>query len=457
MAVELAVALAAIATKAIVTQLVQGAPPSQGAWADVAGQVAETLVNSAARQESGIQRLESGIQRLGQQIDQVSQQVNEIPIREFGQHMAAGSRYVQDLRPAWRKKQDRRDLIHDARQEFVTAGSIAKQSNDLRRQALAEVAIAGCWLWVPSIDDVRNAAGLARQLLEREILYGTYSPPPRWASVRGLPWTGADTPVGDYIDVVRFCKAYGERSAYAAVPLGSSPEARLAVRAALDSWVECADVWVHITREQQPASATSPAATAKPAATLTNQGLARFLAQQQPAGNARLPGAYLRGQRGFGTGPAAVPPSQPPVALKVTVSNKRTTQVNVFLSETAARVAIGKPRVKLLGGYRQDQQDLASIAGGQSWSSVAPGETKFWRITVPSAADPGLGGPGHLTVQQRPGEGPAFQGSRGLLGLDAFQRNRGQPGLDAFQGNRGQPGGGLPDAGVVAFLYPAQP
>jgi hypothetical protein len=430
MAVELAVALTAIATKAIVAQLIQGAPLSQGGWADVAGQVAETLVNSAARQESGIQRL-------GRQIDQLSQQVNEIPIREFGQHMAAGSRYLRDLPPAWRKKQDRRELIHDARQEFVTAGSIAKQSNDLRRQALAEVAIAGCWLWVPSIGDVRNAAGLARQLLQREILYGTYSPPVGFASVRGLPSAGAASPVDDYIDVVKFCKAYGERSANAAIPLRSSPEARLAVRAALDRWVECADIWVHVTREQQPASATPPAATAKPAATPTTQLLGGFLVQRPPAGKPRLGGGYLRGQQGFGTGLAAGTPSQPPVALKVTVSNKRTTQVNVFLSPTAARVALGNVAAAraALGNFAGPRVALGNV-GAQSWSSVAPGEAKVWRITVPSAADPGTG--------------LAFQGNRGLLGAG--------PGAGlAFQGNRGLPGVGLPDAGVVAFLYPAQP
>lgn len=389
MAVELAVALTALATKTIVTQLIQGAPLSQGGWADVAGQVAETLVNSAARQESGIQRLGQQIGQLSQQVNQLSQQVNEIPIREFGQHMAAGCRYLRDLPPAWRTDQDRRDLIHDARQEFVTAGSIAKQSNDLRRQALAEVAIAGCWLWVPSIGDVRNAARLARQLLQAEILYGTYSPPVAFASVRALPSAGAVSPVDDYIDVVKFCKAYGERSAYAAIPLRSWPGERLAVSAATDRWVECADIWVHVTREQPPASATPPAATATPAATPTTQSaLARAWAQR------------------FGTGPAAMPaPSHPPEVLKVTVSNKRAAQVNVFLSQKAARV------------------NIANAASAQSWSSLAPGEAKLWRITVPSAARP-LPGNSSLALQA---------GNQGLLGLS------------------------LQNAGVVAFLYPAQP
>jgi hypothetical protein len=405
MAVELAVALAAIATKTIVAQLIQGAPPSQGGWADVAGQVAETLVNSAARQESGIQRLGQQIGQLSRQVDQVSRQVNEIPIREFGQHMAAGCRYIRDLPPAWRTDQDRRDLIHDARQEFVTAGSIAKQSNDLRRQALAEVAIAGCWLWVPSIGDVRNAAGLARQLLQAEILYGAYSPPDEFASVRGLPSAGAAPPVDDYIDVVKFCKAYGERSAYAAIPLRSWPGERLAVSAATDRWVECADIWVQVTREQSPASATPPAATAKPAATPTTQSVvARLWAQEQAAGNTRLPGGLLGGQQGFGTGRAAMPaPSHPPEVLKVTVSNKRAAQVNVFLSQKAARV------------------NIANAAPARSWSSLAPGEAKVWRITVPSAA---------RLLPGRLGLAPQAD-DQGLLG----PRN----------------------AGVVAFLYPARP
>jgi hypothetical protein len=405
MAIELAVALTAIATKTIVAQLIQGAPPSQGGWGDVAGQVAQTLVNSAARQESGIQRLGQQVNQLSRQVNQLSRQVNEIPIREFGQHMAAGCRYLRDLPPAWRTDQDRRDLIHDARQEFVTAGAIAKQSNDLRRQALAEVAIAGCWLWVPSIGDVRNAAGLARRLLEVEVLHGAYSPPDEFASVRTLPSAGAASPVDDYIDVVKFCKAYGELSEYAALPLRSSPEARLAVRAVLDRWVECTDIWVHVAREQQPESATSPAATAEPAATPTYQStLARLLAQQQAAEEPRLLGAYRRGQRGFGTDPGALPsPSHPPAVLKVTVSNKRAHRVSVSVSPTAARVS-------------------PNVAPRQSWSLLAPGETKVWRITVPSAAR-------------------LLPGSSGL----------------AFRGNRGPLGPGLEDMGAVAFLYPAQP
>ena len=405
MAVELAVALTAIATKTIVAQLIQGAPPSQGGWGDVAGQVAQTLVNSAARQESGIQRLGQQVNQLSRQVNQLSRQVNEIPIREFGQHMAAGCRYLLDLPPAWRTDQDRRDLIHDARQEFVTAGAIAKQSHDLRRQALAEVAIAGCWLWVPSIGDVRNAAGLARRLLEVEVLHGAYSPLDEFASVRALPSAGTASPLDDYIDVVEFCKAYGERSEYAALPLRSSPEARLAVRAALDRWVECTDIWVHVAREQQPASATPPAATAKPAATPTYQStLARLLAQQQAAEEPRLLGAYRQGQQGFGTGSADAPsPSQPPAVLKVTVSNKQANRVSVSVSPTAARVSL-------------------NVAPRQSWSLLAPGETKVWSITVPSAA--------RLLPRS---SGLALQGNRGLRGL------------------------GLEDTGVVAFLYPAQP
>jgi hypothetical protein len=230
MSIELAVALGAIATKTIVAELIKGAPMARGDWADVAGQVIDAVINSGAQEESGIQRL-------GQKIEQVSQQVNEIPLREFDQHMAAGRRYLRDLPVAWRKKQDRRDLIHDARAEFVRAVAIAELRNDLRRQALAEVAIAGCWLWVPSINDVKMAAGQARRLLEREILFGAYTPSALVKIGRIQVSQEVDGLVGDYTDVVKLCKAYGERSAQAALPdvlFFQAPQARLTIGAALD-------------------------------------------------------------------------------------------------------------------------------------------------------------------------------------------------------------------------------
>jgi hypothetical protein len=321
--IELAVALSAIATKAAVTQLIQGGPMSRGDWAGVAGQIVETVINTSARQESGIQRL-------GQDIDKVSQQISEIPTREFDQHMAAGRRYLRDLPAAWRTDEDRRELIRDARAEFVQAVAIAELGNDLQRQALAEVAVAGCWLWVPSIDDVRNAAGQARRLLEREILFANY------------PWPRGIAPlVGDYIDAVTLCKAYGERSAQATLPMRRSRWGRLTVNAALDQWIECSDIWVRVSRDQQPEFATPPSTAAT------------------KRGTPQLPST----------------PGDPPIVLKVTVHNKRASSVMVSFAPTAARISIAdahrSPFLKIL-----------------EWSSLAPGEVTTRRIKT---ADPSGG------------------------------------------------------------------
>ena len=354
MSIELAVALTAIAAKSIVGELIQGAPMTRGGWADVAGQIAETVINSAAQQESGVQRL-------GQKIGQVSRQIDEIPVREFNEHMAAGRRYLRDLPAAWRTKQDRRELIHDARTEFVRAVAIAENGNDLRRQALAEVAIAGCWLWVPSIGDVRKAAGQARGLLEREILFGAY------------PAIGAGPPIDDYADVVRLCQAYGERSTYTVRPSPwlSSPGARLTVSAALDRWVECADIWVHVARDQQATAAASPpAAVAGPVTP-------RFPARSVTGG-----AAWLR--------PPAVPAQDDrPAVLKVTVSNKRATQVMVSFSPAAARVAVGSPPAARAFG---------DVSGSPSWGSLAPGAATAMLVVSGTEARPQP----HAWTGQRP-------------------------------------------------------
>jgi hypothetical protein len=393
--IELAVALSAIATKAIVANLIQGAPMTRDGWADVAGQVVETVINTAAHQESGFQGL-------GQKIDKVSQQIDEIPMREFDQHMAAGRRYLRDLPAAWRTDQDRRDLIHDARAEFVRAVAIAELGNDLRRQALAEVAIAGSWLWVPSINDVRNAAGQARQLLERDVLFGAYP-------VHDTAWS-----VGDYTDVLRLCKAYGERSAYAVLPALSSPGARLTVSAALDHWVECADMWVHVARDQQPESATPPPAAVAKRVTPPFPGYIGIGRTARQTGQPRI-------TPGFSAAPVQ---RDPPVILKVTVENKRAAPVMVSFSQSAARIKFGTVRRSLSSSSLRTASSSPRSALSTlepAWSSLASGERTTRRVNVPSVASPGTG-----------------------VGLAPYR-----PGIQPRQF-------ALRDPGILQFLYPAQ-
>ncbi|MBB5121002.1 hypothetical protein AF335_20050 [Streptomyces eurocidicus] len=204
MAMDLAIGLAALAARTVVVQLIQGQSMSDAAWAGVAGQVVDVIAGSAARQDSGLQRIQ--------------------------ERMAAGRRYVRDFPDSWRSGKDREHLTRDARREFVHAYGIAEQMGSPVRQALADVAIAGCWLWVPSLRDVRKTVGAARQVLEDEILYGS-----------SLPTTS-------YRDVIRLCKAYGEEPAITADPLiprwtrPPAPGARLAVRAKYGHWVSCARV-----------------------------------------------------------------------------------------------------------------------------------------------------------------------------------------------------------------------
>lgn len=100
---------------------------------------------------------------------------------------------------------------------------------DLQREALAEVAIAGCWLWVPSLEDVKNTIGRTREILEHEVLFGQ------------------STPTAAYADVLALAKSYGERSRRTAMPVApkwglASVGARLAVFAVTGQWVEAAGV-----------------------------------------------------------------------------------------------------------------------------------------------------------------------------------------------------------------------
>ncbi|WP_033281957.1 hypothetical protein [Streptomyces sp. NRRL F-525] len=234
MAMELAIALGALVARTAVAQLVAGQAMDNAVWAGAASQVVDVLVSTATRQESGFQQLGQGFDVLGRKIDAVGKQVGDIPGREFEEYMAAGRRYVRDLPDTWRSARDRRGLIQDARREFVHAYGIAEHMRSPHRQALADVAIAGCWLWVPSLPDVRKTIGAARQILETELL------------------RGSTLPTKSYADVLYLCRSYGEQPRTAGKPVlhapgqAPTPLARLAVRAPYGSWVACAGIEVRI-------------------------------------------------------------------------------------------------------------------------------------------------------------------------------------------------------------------
>ena len=244
MSIELAVALGVIATRTAVAELIRGTPLDTDGWATVAADVVDAFITTSARQESNAAVLGRQIDQLGGQIGQLGRVLRNEPIREFEEHMAAGRRYVRDLADSWRSERDRRELIGDARREFVRAFGIAEHMNDPLRQAVADVAIAGCWLWIPSLPDVLKTMAAARKVLEQEILYG------------------AILPTASYADVITLCKSYGERSRNAGAPIipspGSAPTpgARLAVRTKNNRWVECAGIELFLHGTPAPTGGT---------------------------------------------------------------------------------------------------------------------------------------------------------------------------------------------------------
>lgn len=214
MALDLAIALAVIATRAVVAQLVRGVAPDTGDWAVVASDIAGAVVAGAA--SAPPQRVTQG---------------HASAVREFDLYMASGRRYVRDLPDTWRTERDRLEMTRDARHEFVRAYSIAEQMNDTYRQAEAEVAIAGCWLWVPSLDDARKAMTSARQLLSGAKIFGS----PRATQA--------------YEDVVKLCQAYGAAPAGRPIaPLISqtrptlAPQAPPTVKLEYGAWTQSGSV-----------------------------------------------------------------------------------------------------------------------------------------------------------------------------------------------------------------------
>ena len=320
MSIELAVALGAIATKTLVAELIQGGSMNRAGWANVAGEVVDTLITTSGRQEAGLQEL-------GQKIDQVGKRIDGIAVREFEQHMAAGRRYLRDLPVEWRTERDRRDLIHDARGEFVRAVAIAELDKDLDRRVSAEVAIAGCWLWVPSLKDVKNTIGVARQVLEEELLFG------------------ATWPTASYRDVLQLCRSFGEQPSYTGTPilprnLGGwpmpTPGARIAVQAREKQWVGCAGVALKIDRQEaiiaNPAARLSPPPVPPTAAAV-------ILSALRKSGEAK----------GLLRAPSTLPQTKPESprssgSITITVGNTRAEWISV--SRTARAVIVRLPTKK---------------------------------------------------------------------------------------------------------------
>jgi len=235
MPIELAAALAGIATRAVVIKLLDGNRADPNAWAGIAGQIVETIVGATSRQASELNEISGKVDAIGQEIDAISRKVDALPAREFSQHMAAGCRQLRDLQVSSRSKRDRRDLIRDARSEFVRAAAVAGQMGDIQRQAAAEVAIAGCWLWVPSIPDVTKTMDEARLLVETDLLFRT-----------GGAFCALSS---SYRDTVDLCKAYRVPATLNAgsliVPSNESPPipgARVAVRIVHSQLIWCAGI-----------------------------------------------------------------------------------------------------------------------------------------------------------------------------------------------------------------------
>jgi hypothetical protein len=222
----MAAALATVAAKTVVGQLVQGTPMTRDSWAEASRQIIDALAGQSSRQAAGFDRL--------------SRQIGEIPVREFNEHMAAGRRHLRELPRDWRDEKDRDALIHDARIEFVRAYATAQQLADAQRKALAEVAIGGCWVCVGSLPRAQDAFRSAREVLEQRILSGAEG-------------AGQDVKA-DYAGVLELCKLYGERPAMTALPAAAAvqaadrrlmplvPWARIAVWAVTDQWVECVGI-----------------------------------------------------------------------------------------------------------------------------------------------------------------------------------------------------------------------
>jgi hypothetical protein len=235
MAVDLAAALLAITASTVVRALVQGASLSDQDWAGVAGSVAHALATHAGQSKAPDH---------GPALARIERQLAAVPDREYRQHIAAGRRFLQDLPVDWRTKKERARIVRDARAEFVRASAIASELGDVRKAVVAEVAIAGCWLWVPSLPDVQRTLEAARLKLETALL-----------------GTGGKSVVRDYIDVLQLCRGCGAVPAHWSIPVEPrevpSIDAVLSVSADDKKWAYSLGLWAKVGNATGSASGTT--------------------------------------------------------------------------------------------------------------------------------------------------------------------------------------------------------
>jgi hypothetical protein len=148
-------ALVSLALTTTLKQLISGRQPDRDEWASTASALVGILIDHVTHTEDSL----AGIER----------RLDKLATSPFEEHMATGRRFLEDLRRP-RSADDRREMIHDARSEFVRAVGAAEHLNDANRHAVAEIAIAGCWIWEQSLADAQDALRRAEEVLASALL-----------------------------------------------------------------------------------------------------------------------------------------------------------------------------------------------------------------------------------------------------------------------------------------------
>ncbi|WP_141743780.1 hypothetical protein [Streptomyces agglomeratus] len=243
-------AFVALAASATVKQLVRGESPSSEDWGGIAGQVVDILLTQSSSQNTALERVE-------QQLGRIEQQLSVQPANRYEEYMAAGRRQLRDLHPEWRTSRERDDIIRDARTQFVNAVGVAEVQKDIRRQTMAEIAVAGCWLWVPSLPDVEHTLRTARLELANAVRTGA----------------GSDA-VRAYSDILRLAKAYHEVGDEYGIPidpvtvipaLTSRPGSPvvMAMRTEPGRWIRCLGVRMRVGPASRPSDPLRRVTTVK--------------------------------------------------------------------------------------------------------------------------------------------------------------------------------------------------
>ncbi|MGK8556132.1 hypothetical protein [Nocardia gipuzkoensis] len=213
------IALINLAATAVVKRLISGEDPSADERAGVATAVVSALLSPASQQNKGI--------------NAIHDELRMMPIREYDKHMLTGRRFLQGLLTPQLSADDRRHLLWDAHREFADASSIAIQQQDFLRRVEAEVCVAGCWLWVPSLPRVKETLRETCDALTRSIHRGSGE-----AAVRA------------YRHVLPLCQKYGEVAADEALPMDPSAArpwpAALVVDTERGKWTRCLGIDMRI-------------------------------------------------------------------------------------------------------------------------------------------------------------------------------------------------------------------